>query len=213
MPHSTHFSSHPEMFQAAASQRNLHTIQASPQQSLPLQQKQQCLSKPNVGQIFLLKGSNSLPHGASTNSLNPARIQPYPSGLEKIKRTSLHNLTFAAAIVAASLQLFTLPGLDVESQQNPTQLGSSSNAEIIYAQNNLRSLSEDKKANELNTLELLGAILSFIAIVISLLNLYLKEIPKIKTELVQAEKDRKQMEEDRKEMTEKLLEIVNILNR
>ena len=123
------------------------------------------------------------------------------------------QLVFAAAIVAASLQLFTLPGLAIKSQQNPTQLESSSNTEIIYAQNNLRSLSEDNKANELNKLELLAAILSVIGIVISLLNLYLKEIPKIKTELAQAEKDRKQMEEDRKQMTEKLLEIVNILNR
>ena len=123
------------------------------------------------------------------------------------------QLVFAAAIVAASLQLFALPGLAIEHQQNPAQRGSSSNTKVIYAQDNLLGLRGDNKANKLKYLELLGIISSFIGVIISLLNLYLKEIPKIKTELVQAENDRRQMEEDRKEMTEKLLEIVNILNR
>lgn len=151
----------------------------------------------------------------SSNSLNPGS----DPGLSLRARANQTNrspqLAFAAAIVAASLQFFTLPGLAIESQQNPTQLGNSSNTEIIYAQNNLLEPSQETlRRDKLGImLGIIGIILSLLGVIISVLNLYLKEIPKIKTELVQAEKDRKKMEEDRKIMTEKLLEIVNILNK
>ena len=147
-----------------ASQRNL--TPSKPVHSS--KQKQQRLSKPNPGQIFPSLGRNSTAHGASTNSLNPSS----DPGLSLRARANQTNrspqLAFAAAIVAASLQLFTLPSLAVEHQQNLTQPGDSSNiTNIINQQNNLLKdlLQEVQQINELNisNIKLWDAISSFIS--------------------------------------------------
>ena len=160
MPLSSHLSSDPEMFQAMASQRNL--TPSKPVHSS--KQKQQRLSKPNPGQIFPSLGRSSTAHGASTNSLNPSS----DPGLSLRARANQTNrspqLAFAAAIVAASLQFFTLPSLAVEHQQNLTQPGGSSNTTNIISQQNdlLESLLQEvRKINESN-IKLWDAISSFI---------------------------------------------------
>ena len=167
MPLSSHLSSDPEMFQATASQRNL--TPSKPVHSS--KQKQQRLSKPNPGQIFPSLGRNGTAHGASTNSLNPGS-DPVLSLRAKANQTNRSpQLAFAAAIVAASLQFFTLPGLTIESQQNPTQPGSSSNTNIIEEQNkHLNGLLEEiQKINNWNLalliIEGLGVLLSFFILI------------------------------------------------
>lgn len=167
MPLSSHLSSDPEMFQATASQRNL--TPSKPVHSS--KQKQQRLSKPNPGQIFPSLGRSSTAHGASTNSLNPGS-DPVLSLRAKANQTNRSpQLAFAAAIVAASLQFFTLPGLTIESQQNPTQPGSSSNTNIIEEQNkHLNGLLEEiQKINNWNLalliIEGLGVLLSFFILI------------------------------------------------
>ena len=146
MPLSTHLSSDPEMFQATASPRNL--TPSKPVHSS--KQKQQRLSKPNPGQIFPSLGRSSTAHGASTNSLNPSS-DPVLSLRARANQTNRSpQLAFAAAVVAASLQLFTLPGLTSEHQQNSTQPGSSSNTNIMEEQNKRLDglLEEVQKVNE-----------------------------------------------------------------
>ena len=159
MPLSTHLSSDPEMFQAMASQRNL--TPSKPVHSS--KQKQQRLSKPNPGQIFPSLGRNGTAHGASTNSLNPSS----DPGLSLRARANQTNrspqLAFAAAVIAASLQLFTLPGLAVEHQQNLTQPGGSSNTTNIISQQNdlLESLLQE--VQKINKSSIWDAISSFIS--------------------------------------------------
>ena len=212
MPLSTHLSSDPEMFQATASQRNL--TPSKPVHSS--KQKQQRLSKPNPGQISPSLGRNSTAHGASTNSLNPGS-EPGLSLRARANQTNRSpQLAFAAAVIAASLQLFTLPGLAIESQQNPTQLGNSSNTEIMYTQNNLpNSYSGDAKTN-------LNNIYKIVSLSIGLLSLYLilKEVPglKKKIDIIQGENNNLnnkliEAEDQRKEVTQKVIEIANILSK
>ena len=74
------------------------------------------------------------------------------------------QLVFAAAIVAASLQLFTLPGLTIESQQNSSQLGRADDVEIMYAQSNL---------NDFSWKTSIKSFLSIISVILSVINLYL----------------------------------------
>ena len=164
MPHSTHFSSHPELFQATASQRNLHTIQPSPQQSLPLQAKAAMPRKAQCGADFRSLREHSLPHGASTKFPESSLDPTLSLKARENKRTSLHNLTFAAAIAAASLQLLTLPGLTIESQQNSSQLGRADDVEIMYAQSNL---------NDFSWKTSIKSFLSIISVILSVVNLYL----------------------------------------
>ena len=211
MPLSTHLSSDPEMFQATASQRNL--TPSKPVHSS--KQKQQRLSKPNPGQIFPSLGRNSTAHGASTNSLNPGS----DPGLSLRARANQTNrspqLAFAAAIVAASLQFFTLPGLAIESQQNPTQLGNSSNTEIMYAQSNPSTL------NSGNTNDL-DQFIKYADFLIGLFSLYLifKEVSGLKKKIgiIQGENNNLnnkliEAEDQRKEVTQKVIEIANILSK
>lgn len=154
------------MFQATASQRDL--TPSKPVHSS--KQKQQRLSKPNPGQIFPSLGRNGTAHGASTNSLNPGS-EPGLSLRARANQTNRSpQLAFAAAVIAASLQLFTLPGLASEHQQNftqPVQI----NANIIEEQNKRLDglLKEVQKINEpedktlIIVIEGLGALLSLIS--------------------------------------------------
>lgn len=102
------------------------------------------------------------------------KADPFPwrrSSRAKANQTNRSpQLAFAAAIVAASLQLFTLPGLAIERQQNLTQ-PVQINANIIEEQNKRLDglLKEVQKINEsedktlIIAIEGLGAFLSLIS--------------------------------------------------
>lgn len=154
-------------------------------------------------------------HGASTNSLNPSS-DPVLSLRAKANQTSRSpQLAFAAAIVAASLQLFTLPGLTIESQQNPTQLENSSNTEIMYAQSNPSTL------NSGNTNDL-DQFIKYANFLIGLFSLCLifKEVLglKNKIDVIQQENNGLngkliEAEDQREKANQKIVEIANILSK
>lgn len=209
MPHSTHLSSDPEVYAGHGFPKRPDTIQASSQQAPYPSSKAAMLLTTCVGRIFL---------PLESKQPSPWRFNQFPIPQARENQTNKSpQLAFAAAIVAASLQLFALPGLAIEHQRNLTQEGGSNNAEIVYVQDNVRDFfaelqTELKKANHL---QLLGIVLSVANLCVVLMG-----IPSIKNKLSEVKKENdeinkelKEMEEDRKQMTKKLLEIVEILNR
>lgn len=90
----------------------------------------------------------------------------FPSGNQTSKSP---KLAFAAAIIAASLQFFALPGLTTEHQQNLTQQGSTSNLEIVRELDPLcNDLTQElQKLNESKMwiIDLIGAASAFAAAV------------------------------------------------
>ena len=172
MPHLTHFSSHPEMFQTTAFHiRNLTSskpvrnwIPARPTKAaMPL--------KAHIGQIIPSFGEQQPSAWRCTNSLNPS-LDPVLSLRARANQTNKSpKLAFAAAIIAASLQFFTLPGLTAEHQENLTQQGSVSNLEIVRELDSLCNdlTQEVKKLNEsemwVNIIAIIGAVSSLIGMI------------------------------------------------
>lgn len=106
------------------------------------------------------------------------------------------KLAFAAAIVAASLQFFALPGLTAEHQENLTQQGSANNTGTVYNQDNLNELLwEMRKSNEWRKPEVIGVGLTLFGIILSIwqLKLILVGIPKLEEELMEVTKENKRI--------------------
>ena len=120
---------------------------------MPSRHEEVSLGEGLYGQVVL--------SGQGTSNFRGALKLNYTTNTNKSSQ-----LVFAAAIVAASLQLFTLPGLTIESQQNLAQRGGSNSAEIMCEQDLLCGLVQEaqkanKSKNQILIIELLGAASSF----------------------------------------------------
>ena len=122
------------------------------------------------------------------------------------------QLVFAAATIAASLQLFALPGFTIESQENSSQRGRADNVEIMYAQSNLNNSSQVTNNSDIcdpwkcKYLEIISLILSIISLGLS--GVSLCRVIKVNRELEEGNKNLEKKVELGKEAMGKINEIL-----
>ena len=133
------------------------------------------------------------------------------------------KLAFAAAIIAASLQFFALPGFAVESEQNLTQRNELSNADVERIVDELHILSEIKDAkNEYESIsstrftitivEIIGLFVS-IGLGVWQLCLLLLSMPNIKKSLEKAENEKEKMSDSLSKFADNITKEVTELRK
>ena len=154
------------------------------------------------------------------------KAAPFPwrrSPRAKVNHTNTNKspqLVFAAATIAASLQLFALPGLTIESQENSSQRGRADNVEIMYAQSNLNNSSWMTNNSDIcdswecKYLEIISLILSAMSLGLSGINLYLictvnKKLEKEKENLEKVIEDLGKEVERRKEVIREIKKLLD----